>query len=90
MNAEEKNILVWLREAGLRLTMAELIYLRERIIPPTLDLLGTENSQRLVERIYNIENIFDNLLEDQMELSKLRKETVSLILELLRKVFYRP
>ena len=70
MNAEEKNILVWLREAGLRLTMAELIYLRERKIPPTLDLLGTENRQRLVERIYNIDNIFDNLLEDQMELSK--------------------
>lgn len=85
LNAEEKNILVWLREAGLRLTMAELIYLRERKIPPTLDLLGTENRQRLVERIYNIDNIFDNLLEDQMELSKLRKETVSLILELLRK-----
>lgn len=90
LNAEEKNILVWLREAGLRLTMAELIYLRERKIPPTLDLLGTENRQRLVERIYNIDNIFDNLLEDQIELSKLRKETVSLILELLRKVFYRP
>ena len=70
--------------------MAELIYLRERKIPPTLDLLGTENRQRLVERIYNIDNIFDNLLEDQIELSKLRKETVSLILELLRKVFYRP
>lgn len=90
LNAEEKNIPVWLREAGLRLTMAELVYLRERKIPPTLDLLGTENRQRLVERIYNIDNIFDNLLEDQMELSKLRKETVSLILELLRKVFYRP
>ena len=78
-------MLTWLREAGLRLTIAELIFLRERKILPTLDLLGTENRQRLVERIYNIDNIFDNLLEDQMELSKLRNDTVLVILELLRK-----
>ena len=78
-------MLTWLREAGLRLTIAELIFLRERKILPTLDLLGTENRQRLVERIYNIDNIFDNLLEDQMELSKLRNDTVLMILELLRK-----
>ena len=78
-------MLTWLREAGLRLTIAELIFLRERTILPTLDLLGTENRQRLVERIYNIDNIFDNLLEDQMELSKLRNDTVLVILELLRK-----
>ena len=78
-------MLTWLREAGLRLTIAELIFLRERKILPTLELLGTENRQRLVERIYNIDNIFDNLLEDQMELSKLRNDTVLMILELLRK-----
>ena len=85
LNTEEKNILDWLREAGLHLTLAELIYLRERKIPPTLELLGTENRQRLIERIYNIDNIFDNLLEDQMELSKVNMETVSLILGLLLK-----
>lgn len=84
LSTEEKIMLTWLREAGLRLTIAELIFLRERKILPTLDLLGTENRQRLVERIYNIDNIFDNLLEDQMELSKLRNDTVLMILELLR------
>ena len=67
------------------MTLAELIYLRERKIPPTPELLGTENRHRLIERIYSIDNIFDNLLEDQMELSKVNKETVSLILGLLRK-----
>ena len=85
LSGEEKTMLTWLREAGLRLTIAELIFLRERKILPTLDLLGTENRQRLVERIYNIDNIFDNLLEDQMELSKLRNDTVLMILELLQK-----
>ena len=78
-------MLVWLREAGLRMTIAELIFLKDRGIKPSLDLLGKENRQRLVETIYTRDTIFDNLLENQMELSKVNTGTVRLLLALLKK-----
>ena len=85
LNSDEKEVLMWLREAGLRLTIAELVFLRDRNIMPSLDLLGQENRQKLVNQIYTRDNIFDNLLENQMELSKVNSGTVKLVLTLLKK-----
>lgn len=45
LNSDEKEVLMWLREAGLRLTMAELVFLRDRKIMPSLDLLGQEKDR---------------------------------------------
>ena len=82
---EEQRILTWLREAGLVLTISELVFLMDRNIVPTWELLGSEHAQKLVETIYTKENIFDNLLDNQMEHAQARDKTVKLIMKLLKK-----
>lgn len=81
----DKIVLQWLREAGLVLSMAELVYLIDRKVPVQSEYLGSDNAQRLVERIYTMDTIFDNILENQMERAAARDETVQAILRLLRK-----
>lgn len=83
--AGEKELLCWLKKAGLRMTVAELVYLRSRDIHPTRKLLRARNRQALVEKIYNPHNIADNLLEQQMESAGCRDEVVADLLSLLRK-----
>ena len=85
LSSGEKRILCWLREAGLNLTMAELVFLTEHNIAPSQELLGKENRQRLTEIIYTQDNIFDNILEIQMAQAKRRDETTNMILRLLKK-----
>ena len=62
----EKEILIWLKNAGIHLSVAELIYLIEHKVEPSDDLLYEENRQALVEKIYTTENIANNILENQM------------------------
>lgn len=81
----ERTVLQWLREAGLVLSMAELVYLIDRKVPIHPGFLGSNNAQRLVERIYTKDTIFDNILENQMERASARDQTVNAILNLLRK-----
>lgn len=81
----EKNILTWLRKAGLRLTVAELIMLTEKRIKPIEDLLYETNRQALVECIYTSGNIFDNILENQMEHAACRDAVVKALLHLLKR-----
>lgn len=81
----EKTELKWLREAGLRLTIAELIYLNEHGILPTPTLLGSAHTQELVEIIYTRETIMDNILEAQMEDATSRDAVVNAVLRLLKK-----
>lgn len=85
MSTLEKTVLTWLREAGLRLTVAELVYLIEHGIKPEKRLLGEENRQALVETIYTQDNIQDELLELQMENASCRDTVVDALLQLLRK-----
>ena len=85
LSSEEKTILKWIREAGLWLTMAELVFLLEHAIAPLPPLLGPDNRQSLTERIYTQENIFDNILETQMEHAVRRDRVVKGVLRLLRK-----
>lgn len=81
----ENNLLRWIAGAGLRLTMAELVYLVEYKIAPEAGWLGEENRQKLTELIYTTDTIFDNILETQMEAAECRDRTVQTVLSLLRK-----
>lgn len=81
----DRVVLEWIRSAGLRLSLAELIYLQENGIAPAPALLGVENRQALVEAIYTQCNIANNLLEGQMEKAACRDEVVQSVLNLLKK-----
>lgn len=81
----DRVVLDWLRNAGLRLSLAELVYLQENGIGPKPALLGIENRQALVETIYTNCNIADNLLESQMENARCRDDVVQSVLSLLKK-----
>lgn len=85
LRAMDKEILQWLKNAGVRLTVAELVYLIENGIKPTQDLLYTDNRQRLIERIYTVDTIADNLLETRMETAKCRDAVVQSLMRLLKK-----
>ena len=85
LSGTEKTVLQWLREAGLSLSMAELVYLIDRKVPLNPKYLGSNNTQNLVERIYTRDTIFDNILENQMERAAMREKTVNAVLALLRK-----
>ena len=85
LTSDEKYMLQWISGAGLRLTMAELVYLEEHKLEPTPEWLGEENRQKLTERIYTQDTIFDNILETQMEAAACRDHAVKMVLSLLRK-----
>ena len=85
LSRNEKTALKWITETGLVLSMAELVYLIERDIEPEVKYLGQDNVQRLVERIYTKDTIFDNILENQMERAEKRDHVVRLVLSLLKK-----
>lgn len=81
----EKEMLTWIRNAGLRLTIAELIFLREHKVRPEPRYLHSENRQALVEMIYTKNTIADNCLEQIIECAECRDETVKILLRLLKK-----
>lgn len=81
----EKRILLWLRNAGIRLSTAELVYLIDREVKPVQGLLYEANRQALVERIYTKGTIADNILETQMEKAVFRDEIVDTLLRLIAK-----
>ena len=62
-----------------------MIFLFENRVRPTKDLLGQENSQALVARIYPEQKIDDQLLEAQMYRAKQRDAVVDAVLGLLKK-----
>ena len=85
LTADEKSLLRWISGAGLRLTMAELVYLMEHGMQPEDGWLGEANRQKLTEAIYTTDTIFDNILESQMETAVCRDRVVRTVLSLLRK-----
>ena len=82
---EDADTLFWIQNAGLRLAIAELVFLTENRVRPEPELLHAENRQALTERIYTRETIFDNILETQMETAFSRDKTVKSVLRLLQK-----
>lgn len=85
LNATERTTLKWLIGSGIRLSMAELVFLAEHHIEPVDALLGVNNRQALTERIYTQETIYDNVLEAQMEHAAVRDIVVQTVLSLLKK-----
>ncbi|MBR5292515.1 MAG: hypothetical protein IKU32_06305 [Clostridia bacterium] len=85
LRKQERIALRWLREAGLVLSMAELTFLMDRGIELREELLGKENIHALVHTIYNSETICDNILENQMEAAASQRDTVRIVLSLLKK-----
>ena len=83
--AGEKKLLFWLVHAGIRLTTAELVYLREYKVEAASELLYLGNRQALVETIYAVDTIADNLLENRMAAAGCRDSVVWDILSLLKK-----
>ncbi|WP_409969306.1 hypothetical protein RFF05_05085 [Bengtsoniella intestinalis] len=81
----EREVLTWLRFAGLRMTIAELVQLRTQGIAPVATLLGESNRQALVETLYTTTNIADLVLEAQMEHSPSMPLVVDGVLQLIRK-----
>jgi len=81
----EKDAMIWIRKAGLRLSTAELVWLFEHDVKPQEQLLYAENRQALVEKIYTADTIADNVLETQMEYAAKRDVVIDTLLRLLRK-----
>ena len=81
----ERQVWQWISNAGLRLTVAELICLAQNQIEPLPRYLSETNRQNLVEAIYSAETIGDNILENLMERSVMRNVTVEAVFGLLRK-----
>ncbi len=77
--------LMWMRNAGLRLTVAELIYLYVNNIQVSPELCSEHNRQALVERIYTADTIADNILENKMAHEPVRDEAVKSLMRLLKK-----
>ncbi len=85
MTSAESILFVWLREAGIRLTTAELICLCERNISPTENLLGEKGRQELITAIYLNNDINEFTLEHQMESAESRDWVITGLLSLVQK-----
>lgn len=85
LNERERQIYTWLQKAGIRLSVAELVFLQEHQITADSGMLGIRNRQKLIETIYTNDNIQDNLLEHQMEKAECRDEVVEALMQLLKK-----
>jgi len=81
----ERRLYKWLTKAGLRLTIAELVYLNHNKIEPASELLGERNRQALTETLYNSNSISDGILESLMERSPERDNTINTVIKLLRR-----
>lgn len=85
LSERERQIYTWLQKAGIRLSVAELVFLQEHQITADSGVFGTSNRQKLIETIYTKDNIQDNLLEHQMEKAECRDEVVEALMQLLKK-----
>ena len=82
---DQKDLLIWLKNAGIRLSTAELIYLQEKGVRPEARYLHADNRQALVELIYMVDTVADNILENKMENATQRDAVVHALEVLLRK-----
>ncbi len=85
LSKDEAFILNWLKQAGIRLTLAELICLAEQNLTPIPELTGPENRKALIYRIYLNTPIQDNTLEQKMKASTARDRVVNSVLKLLKR-----
>jgi len=83
LRRKERVLWQWINQAGLHLTLAELVFLLEHNIRPVPELLGKANKYALLKII----NPDDLLLEARMEDAFDRDEVVESLLALLRKKY---
>lgn len=81
----EAKLWKWISEAGLRLTIGELVKLFEFGINPTSNYLGAPNAQTLTLELYQDDLLFDTTLELKMENASSRDAVVNAVIGLLRK-----
>jgi len=82
---QEAQIWKWISQAGLRLTIGELVKLFETGTNPSPELLGSHHAQKLTMLLYKDDLSFDTTLEIKMEQSRYRDTVVDSVLGLLRK-----
>lgn len=85
LSKDEVFIIDWMRQAGIHLSLAELVCLAERGIQPEPGLIGKEHRQALVEEIYTQSAVQDNTLENQMKSAGSRDRVVDAVLHLLKR-----
>lgn len=85
LNAHDKRVLLWLRKAGFRLGLAELIYLMEHKVEPTKELLDRTNGAALFRRIHASYIVIGRHLEQKMSVAVCRDDVVETIVRLVRK-----
>lgn len=85
LSLSEAKLWKWISEAGLRLTIGELVKLFESGINPISKYLGAANAQNLTLELYRDDLLFDTTLELKMENSSSRDIVVNAIMGLLRK-----
>jgi hypothetical protein len=85
LNKTEKFIWKWIRNAGFKLTISELVYLVEQNIMPGTEFFGEKNWHTLINAIYTPEISSDCILDAKMAESSARNSTVSAVLGLLKK-----
>lgn len=81
----EKRVLIWLRKAGVNLSLPELVCLEDKGIEPKRGLLYSENSRALLSIIHPCAVSMAGALENRMKHSIARKRTVDAVLNLLRR-----
>jgi hypothetical protein len=85
LGPKERRVWKWIRGAGFKLRISELVLLAEKGIKPEPSLFGKGNWQALVDAIYTTETIFDGILDTNMERSPARNVTANAVLGLLHK-----
>ena len=85
LTAMENKAWLWIKEAGLRLTIGEMTKLFTDEIEPVSELLGHDNAQDLTLQIYQGDLMFDTTPDIEMEKSPKRDDVVTAVLGLLKK-----
>lgn len=81
----EKEVLLWLRYQGMRLSIEELIFLFEKKIAPTPERLKKGNEEAIRRLLYPSPIIIGNPLRNVMAVALCRDEIISTVLSLLKK-----
>ena len=85
LDEKERQVMTWIRKAGIHLSVAELVFLSELGVWPEKEFLHDRHRQKLVETLYLLDDVGDSRLEDRMERAASRDEVVSTLMSLLKK-----
>ena len=81
----EKEVLLWLRYKGMRLSIEELIFLFEKKIAPTPERLKKGNEEEIRRLLYPSPIIIGNPLRNIMAVALCRDDVIGAVLSLIKK-----